>query len=95
MLGERDSGEIDFYIRPVTNIRNSSYLTIDDYHIGNVFINFSKYREIMEESEKDKKGENKEEIKNLFDTSIVRTYYNDHTLNNNIYSIEFIFWPLL
>ena len=85
MLGERDSGEIDFFIRPITNIRNSSYLTIDDYHIDNAFINFTKYGEIMEESEKDKKGENKDEIKNPFDTSIVRTYYNGHTLNNNIY----------
>ena len=63
MLGERDSGEIDFFIRPLTNIRNSSFLTIDDYHIDNAFINFTKYGEIMVESEKDKKGENKDEIK--------------------------------
>ena len=39
----------------------------------------------MVESEKDKKGENKDEIKNPFDTSVVRTYYNGHTSNNNIY----------
>ena len=86
MMGERDSGEIDFIIRPIYNTRNSSFLTIDDYHIDNAFINFTKYGEIMEESEKDKKGENKDEIKNPFDTSIVKTYFNGHSSNkNNIY----------
>ena len=83
MIGERDSGEMDFYITPVSRIRNSSYSKIDDYHIDNAFINFTKYGEIMRESEKE--NNNDDDIKNPYDTSIIRTYYSGMTKNNQIY----------
>ena len=61
MLGERDSGEIDFYINTVVSTRNRSLETIDDYHVDNAFFNFTKYEEIMKESEKE---ENNKHFKN-------------------------------
>ena len=84
MIGERDSGEMDFYITPVSRIRNSSYSKIDDYHIDNAFINFTKYGEIMRESEKEN-NKDKDDIKNPYDTSIIRTYYNGISKNKLIY----------
>ena len=84
MIGERDSGEMDFYITPVSRIRNSSYSKIDDYHIDNAFINFTKYGEIMKESEKEN-NKDKDDIKNPYDTSIIRTYYNGISKNKLIY----------
>ena len=83
MIGERDSGEMDFYITPVSRIRNSSYSKIDDYHIDNAFINFTKYGEIMRESEKENNKD--DDIKNPYDTSIIRTYYNGISKNKLIY----------
>ena len=78
MLGERESGEIDFYITPSMTTRNSSFSKIDDYHIDYAFINFTKYEEIM----KDKKNKDKE---NPFDLSSVRTYYNGYSPYNRLY----------
>ena len=78
MLGERESGEIDFYITPSMTTRNSSFSKIDDYHIDYAFINFTKYEEIM----KSKKNKDKE---NPFDLSSVRTYYNGYSPYNRLY----------
>ena len=41
MLGERESGEMDFYITPSTTTRNSSFTKIDDYHKDYAFININ------------------------------------------------------
>ena len=69
MLGEKDSGEMDFYLMPTPLTRNSSYLSLDDYHKDNAFFNFTKYGELM-------KTYNSEEEENPFDTSAIRTYFN-------------------
>ena len=82
MLGERDSGEIDFYINTIVSTRNKSLETIDDYHVDNAFFNFTKYEEIMKESEKEEKDKH---FKNPFDTSTVRTYYNGYSRYDQIY----------
>ena len=83
MLAEKDSGEIDFVITPLTKTRNASSSQIDDLHKDNAFINFTKYGEIMRESEKE--NNNDDDIKNPYDTSIIRTYYNGISKNKLIY----------
>ena len=82
MLGERDSGEIDFYINPITTTRNSSLSKVEDFYKDNAFFNFTKYKEIMKESEKE---ENDEDFKNPFDTSVVRTYYDGFSKYDSLY----------
>ena len=78
MLGERESGEIDFYLTPSVTTRNSSSTHIDDYHKDYAFINFTKYEEIM----KDKKNKDKE---NPYKLSSVRTYLYGYSPYNRIY----------
>ena len=78
MLGEKDSGEIDFYISPTTIIRNSSYATLDDYHRDNAFINFTKYAQIMS-------TENSKKEPNPLTTSTMRTYLDGVGSNKRIY----------
>ena len=46
MIGEKNSGEMDFTLFPSDSIRNESYTKLDDYHIDNAFINFTQYGEI-------------------------------------------------
>ena len=78
MLGEKDSGEMDFYIHPTPLIRNSSYQSLDDYHRDNAFINFTKYGELMSSS-------NSKKEENPFDTSTIRTYLNGISSSKAIY----------
>ena len=84
MIGERNSGEIDFSISPVVSVRNSSYSQIDDYHEDNAFINFTKYEELLKESDDEEELNNKNE-QNPFDTSTIRTYYNGFSPYNQLY----------
>ena len=79
MLGEKDSGEIDFYITSTTLIRNSSYINIEDYYHDNSFINFTKYEELMFSE-----GTSKKEA-NPFNTSTIRTYYNGVSNHKLVY----------
>ena len=79
MLGEKDSGEIDFYITSTTLIRNSSYIDIEDYYHDNSFINFTKYEELMFSEENSKKEANP------FNTSTIRTYYNGVSNHKLVY----------
>ena len=78
MLGEKDSGEIDFYIQPRPLTRNNIYSSLDDYHRDNSFINFTKYGETMSSYSSEKEA-------NPFNTSAMRTYYNGRTYSNFIY----------
>ena len=78
MLGEKDSGEIDFYLTPTTITRNSSYTSLDDYHRDNAFINFTKYKQIMS-------SENSKKEPNPLSTSTMRTYINGVGSNKRIY----------
>ena len=78
MLGEKDSGEIDFYLLPTTLTRNTSYASLDDYHRDNAFINFTKYGQIMS-------SYNKKKEPNPFNTSTMRTYLNGISSNKVIY----------
>ena len=84
IIGEKDSGEIDFYINTLSRTRNNSYSNIDDFHIDNAFINFTKYAEIMNKSEKIN-IEKENDIPNPLNTSIVRIYFNGKSQNNTIY----------
>ncbi len=81
MIGEKDSGEIDFYINPSVTTRNSSLSKLDDYHRDNAFINFTKYEELMKESETDEK----DDIQNPFDNSVIRTYYQGYSPYSQLY----------
>ena len=81
MLGERESGEVDFYILPIVSTRNSSSSNVDDYHRDNAFFNFTKYEEIMKKSEE----EDHDNFKNPFYTSVVRTYYDGYSPSDNLY----------
>lgn len=83
MIGEKDSGEIDFYINLIRSKRDQNLPTIDKYYIDNSFFNFTKYEELMKESEE--KNEAKDDIKNPFYTSAVRTYYNGYSPYNELY----------
>ena len=86
MLGEKDSGEIDFYINTIVSQRNRTITTIDDYYIDNTFINFTKFGEIMKKSKKEEEeDDDDDDNKNPFDTSVVRTYYNGFYPNNRLY----------
>ena len=78
MLGEKDSGEIDFYLSPTPLTRNSSYETLDDYHRDNAFINFTKYGELMS-------SDNRKKEPNPLNTSTMRTYINGVGSNKRIY----------
>ena len=78
MLGEKDSGEMDFYLVSTPLTRNTSYLSLDDYHRDNAFINFTKFGELMHSS-------NSEEEDNPYDTSVVRTYINGYSISKQIY----------
>ena len=78
MLGEKDSGEMDFYLTSTPLSRNTSYNSLDDYHIDNAFFNFTKYGEIMT-------SENSKKEPNPFNTSTMRTYINGRGSNKNIY----------
>ena len=82
MLGEKDSGEIDFYIYPMTSIRNASLSKIEDFRRDNAFFNFTKYEKIMKESEKE---EEDEDFNNPFDNSVIRTYYDGYSKYDNLY----------
>ena len=83
MLGEKDSGEIDFFLTPIVRTRNSSLLKIDDYHRDNAFINFTLYEEIM----KDEDEEDKNNEPNPYNTSVVRTYFNGFSPYHQIYLV--------
>ena len=83
MLGEKDSGEIDFYINPIASLRNRTISKIDDYYKDNTFINFTKFEEIMKKSSKEEEEE--DDIKNPFDTSVVRTYYDGYSPYYKLY----------
>ena len=78
MIGEKDSGEIDFYLTPTTITRNTSYTSLDDYHRDNAFINFTKYGQIMS-------SENSKKEPNPFSTSTMRTYLDGIGNNKRIY----------
>ena len=84
MIGEKDSGEIDFYINVLSSKRNRTISKIDDYYRDNTFINFTKYEEIMKDSKKENEDED-DKIKNPFDSSVVRTYYNGYSPYNQLY----------
>ena len=84
MLGEKDSGEIDFYINPLVSLRNGTITKLDDYYKDNTFINFTKYEEIMKKSKKEEEEED-EDDKNPFDTSVVRTYYEGYSPYYQLY----------
>ena len=86
MLGEKDSGEMDFYLTPIVKTRNSSLLKIEDYHRDNAFINFTLYEEMMmrDENEKDK-DKNKDNNPNPYNTSVVRTYFNGYSPYHPLY----------
>ena len=79
MLGEKESGEIDFILTPSVKTRNSTLFTIDDFHRDNAFINFTEYREIMKESENIEK-----DMKNPYDNSVIRTYYKGYSQYNEL-----------
>ena len=83
MLGEKDAGEIDFYILSSVSKRNNSLNNIDDYHRDNAFFNFKKYEKIMKESKLD--DEENDNYKNPIDTSTVRTYYDGYSLTDKLY----------
>ena len=83
MLGEKDAGEIDFYIISSVSTRNNSLNNIDDYHRDNAFFNFTKYEKIMKESKLD--DEENYNYKNPIDTSTVRTYYDGYSLTDKLY----------
>ena len=84
MIGEKDSGEIDFYINVLSSKRNRTISKIDDYYRDNTFINFTKFEEIMKDSKKENEDED-DKIKNPFDSSVVRTYYNGYSPYNQLY----------
>ena len=78
MLGEKDSGEIDFYLSTTPLRRNASLDSLDDYHIDNAFFNFTKYEELMNSYKSDKDT-------NPFNTSTIRNYLTAFTSNQKIY----------
>lgn len=79
IIAEKNSGEMDFYLTPKVNTRNSSLLKIEDYYRDNAFINFTKYEEVM------KKEDNEEKKSNPFDTSTIRTYFEGYSTYNELY----------
>ena len=83
IIGEKDSGEMDFYLTPKVVTRNSSLLTIDDYHRDNAFINFTKFEEVM----KNPNNVHEEENNNPFDTSVIRTYFSGYSPFNELYLV--------
>ena len=78
MLGEKDSGEIDFYMMPTPLTRNTSYFNLDDYHKDNAFINFTKYGELLSSEKLEKEA-------NPYDTSTIRTYLNGFGTSKALY----------
>ena len=78
MLGEKDSGEIDFYMMPTPLTRNTSYFNLDDYHKDNAFINFTKYGELLSSEKSEKEA-------NPYDTSTIRTYLNGFGTSKALY----------
>ena len=81
IISEKESGEMDFYLTPKVKTRNSSLLTIEDYHRDNAFINFTKFEEVMKKTRND----NEEEKNNPFDTSVIRTYFSGYSPYNELY----------
>ena len=77
MLGEKDSGEMDFYIQSTPLSRNSSF-SLDQYYKDNAFINFTKFGELMTSQSTEKEN-------NPFDTSTIRTYINGFTSSKQMY----------
>ena len=84
MIGEKNSGEMDFTILPVNSIRNESYTKLDDYHIDNAFINFTKYGEVLNQPDEEDESKNNNDL-NPYNTSTIRTYYYGNSSNNQLY----------
>ena len=80
MLGEKESGEIDFYISPSTKVRTAYPEKPEDYYIDYAFINFTLYSELMS-----KNDEEFSKMQNPLKTSTPRIYLNGVTTIGQIY----------
>ena len=78
-ISEKEVGEIDFILSPLVKTRNSSLFRIDDFHKDYAFINFTEYEEIMKEGESIK-----QDIKNPFYNSVIRSYFKGYSPYNEL-----------
>ena len=80
MLGEKESGEMDFYIQPSMKTRTAYPEKPEDYYIDYAFINFTRYSELMS-----KNNEEFSTMQNPLKTSTSRIYLNGASTRGRIY----------